>query len=104
MNRAIDAAAEQGVVELLGEKAFAAGFDEAAILDAIAARGDRDDFERVLRRAERSGEPRARLAGLRERKLRAARANAEKRCHALAYASAAARPIARARGALYVEA
>ena len=83
MDGEIDAPVEQSLIELFGEEPFAASLDQAAILDAIAAGDDGDDFECVRRDAEFVRQSRACLLGLRQRKLRAARADAEEWRHVL---------------------
>src|SRR5262249_40072314 len=49
MHRDIDGAGQQGLLDLLGEEALAAGLGQAAVADAIAAGRDWHDRDRIER-------------------------------------------------------
>src|SRR5271165_3449786 len=78
MDRSVDLAGDERGVYLLGEQPLAPGLSERPILDRVAARAD--DLERNPPDfpSQRLGKPTPRLARLRERERRAARAEREK--------------------------
>src|SRR6185369_9818480 len=77
MNRKIDCAREQRLLDLLGEQALAAHLTERAILDAVARGADHRDFDRVVVPAMRGDERCTHQARLRECERTAARADAQ---------------------------
>ena len=79
MDRKIDSAGQQRVLDLLGEQAFAAGFGQRPVLDAVARSADHRDLDRVLGPAMRQRERRAHHMGLCQRERAAARSDAQ--CH-----------------------
>ena len=82
VNREIDPAVDQRLLDLLGEQAFAAEIGERPVAHEIARGADDHDLDRVVRDVVRGGERGLRGAGLPERKRAAARAEAEEGgCH-----------------------
>ena len=77
----IDAAAEQRFLDLLDEQALAAGLGQRPVLDHVAGGLDDHDLDGVGRRQRRHGRRQrvAHQAGLDERQLAAACAEAEER-------------------------
>ena len=73
----VDPAVEQGLLDLLGEEALAAGVGERPVLDHVTGGADGLDLDRVGRPAVRGGEAVAHRARLRQRERAAARADAE---------------------------
>ena len=81
---AVDAAVEQGLLDLLGEQALAADLQQPAVLDAVAGGGDDDQRARPpsASSGRRPGRRRCALhqAGLGQGQLGAAGADADGRC------------------------
>ena len=75
MHRRIDAARQQGFLDLLGEQALAADLGERSVLDFVAGGLDDHDLDRGLFRQfrMRGGQTRAHLVRLRQRQGAAAR-------------------------------
>ena len=77
----IDAPRQQRLLDLLDEQALAAGFGQRPVLDRVAGGPDHHDLDRIGRGERRHGrgERVAHQAGLGQRQLAAARAEAEER-------------------------
>ncbi|MNY10841.1 hypothetical protein D3C86_1438400 [compost metagenome] len=84
----VDAAVEQGLLDLLGEQGLAADFQQAAVLNAVAGGDDLDQgdqgFDVGLGHAERAADGALHHAGLGQRQPGAAGADAKKRGHEVA--------------------
>ena len=78
MHGEVDLAGQQRLLDLLGEKALAAGLRQRPVLDAVAGRRDDAHLELVAGRAPCAASSRSlHLARLRQRQRRAARADAD---------------------------
>jgi hypothetical protein len=76
MHRQVDAAVQQGLLDLLGEQAFAADLRQRTVLDGVAGGADDGKADFVLGHAERHGQPRAHGPRLHQSERAAARADA----------------------------
>ena len=73
MHGEIDGTGEQRLLDLLGEKAFAAGFRQRPVLDHVAAGADDFDLDPLRGDAMGLGEPGLHFVGLHQRQRRTAR-------------------------------
>ena len=80
MHGEVDLAGQQRLLDLLGEKALAAGLGERPVLDAVAGGLDGADLEGMPAGAVRRLQALLHLARLRQRQRRAARADADCAC------------------------
>ncbi len=81
MDREIDLARQQRAIQLLGPERLAADIGQGAILHLVAGGADRDDLDRVGRKAVRRAKRIGDHIGLPESQRRTARAETEGACH-----------------------
>lgn len=78
MNRDVDPAIEQGLLDFLGEEPLAADFRQGPVLDPVAGGLDDNDLERVFGKRMGRHQPVAGFMSLRQRQLAASRADAQR--------------------------